>query len=92
MPWISGSQTVLHIWIIWEALNNSTVQGTSLVIQWLGLRTPNVGGTGLIPELRSGMLHSACSLKIKFHCPDYTPLQLDHFLGVDSQEDDWNVS
>ena len=92
MPWISGSQTLLHIWIIWEALTNSTVQGTSLVIQWLRFRTPSVGGMGSIPELRFGMLHSPCSLKKNFRCPDYTPLQLNHFFGVDSQEEDWNVS
>ena len=69
----------LHIWIIWEVLTNSTVQGTSLVIQWLRFRTPSVGGMGSIPELRFGMLHSPCSLKKNFHCPDYTPLQLNHF-------------
>ena len=40
------------------------LEGTSLVVQWLGLHGPNAGGTGLTPGRGTGVPHaSACSLK-----------------------------
>ena len=40
--------------------------GTSLTVRWLRLRTSTVGGTGLIPGLRSHMPHSTAKKKEKF--------------------------
>ena len=38
--------------------------GTSLVVQWLRLRTPNAGDTGSIPDRGTKIPHTSwCSLK-----------------------------
>ena len=64
----SSSCTVLGK--LWNSsfLHSTIISGTSLVVQWLRLRAPNVGGPGLIPGqgTRSHILQlRVCMLQLK---------------------------
>ena len=48
-----GNLEVMNIWMVFKTME---IEGNSLAVQWLGLRTSTAGGTGSIPgggELRS---------------------------------------
>ena len=51
------------------------IRRTSLMVQWLGLRPSTAGGTGLIPDGRTKILHATrCDQKQKQKTPKYPTL------------------